>query len=151
MNGALSIATSGLAAASLRLDVSASNVANAQSNGALPAASGSSATAAPSSFAPSAPAPSASAPTAYVPLRVDQVDVANGGTAATVAPVSPSYVPSYDPTASYANSSGLVAAPNVDLASEVVQQLVARYAFAANAKVVRTASQTLQTLLDIKT
>jgi len=139
MNGALSIATSGLAAASLRLDVSASNVANAETSGALPTAGGSGPTGAPS---------------AYVPLQVDQVDVASGaaggGTAATVVPVSPSYVPSYDPSAPYANSSGLVASPNVDLTSEAVQQMVAQYAFAANANVVRTASQMLQTLLDIK-
>jgi flagellar basal-body rod protein FlgC len=139
MNGALSIATSGLAAASLQLDVSASNVANAQTSGALPAGNGSSATAGPS---------------AYVPLRVNQVDVANGtaggGTAATALPVSPSYVPIYDPSAPYANSSGLVATPNVELANEAVQQMVARYTFAANANVVRTASQMLKSLLDIK-
>lgn len=138
MNGALSIATSGLAAASLRLDVSASNVANAQSSGALPAANG--------SVPPGAPS-------AYVPLQVDQVDVSNGaaggGTAATAVPVSPSYVPGYDPSAPYANSSGMVAAPNVDLTNEVVQQMVAQYAFAANANVVRAASQMMQTLLDI--
>jgi flagellar basal-body rod protein FlgC len=138
MNGALSIAASGLAAASLRLDVSAGNVANAETSGALPAAK---------------PSDTAGAPSAYIPLRVDQVDVANGavggGTAATAVPVSPSYVPSYDPSAPYANSGGLVAAPNVELANEAVQQLIARYAFAANAGVVRTSSQMLQTLLDI--
>ena len=65
-------------------------------------------------------------------------------------PVSPSYVPSYDPSAPYANSSGLVATPNVELANEAVQQMVARYAFVANANVVRTAAQMLKTLLDIK-
>jgi len=132
---ALSIAASGLAAASLRLDVSASNVANAETSGALPAANGSS---------------MSGAPSAYVPLRIDQVDVAGGATAATVAAISPSSVPSYDPSAPYANSSGLVAAPNVELATEAVQQMVARYAFAANADVVRIASQMLQTLIDIK-
>ncbi len=40
-----------------------------------------------------------------------------------------------DPSAPFANQDGLVAAPNVDLAQEMVSQLVARYSFAANAKV----------------
>jgi flagellar basal-body rod protein FlgC len=109
-----------------------------ETSGALPGANGSS---------------PADASSAYVPLRVDQVDVANGavggGTAATVVPVTPSYVPSYDPSAPHANSSGLVAAPNVDLANQAAQQMVAQYAFAANANVVRIASQMQQTLLDI--
>ena len=43
-----------------------------------------------------------------------------------------------------------MATPNVELANEAVQQMVARYTFAANANVVRTASQMLKSLLDIK-
>jgi flagellar basal-body rod protein FlgC len=129
----LSIAASGLAAASLRLQVSASNVANAFDTGPLPDASNATGTS-----------------PAYVPQQVDQVAVGDG-TAATVSTVSPSYVPQYDPTASYADGSGLVAAPNVDLANEAVQQIIARYEFAANAKVLQVGSQMLQSLLDIKT
>jgi flagellar basal-body rod protein FlgC len=129
----LSIAASGLAAASLRLQVSASNVANAFDTGPLPDA-----------------ANATGAPPAYVPQQVDQIDI-GGGTAATVSAVSPSYVPRYDPTAPYADGNGLVAAPNVDLANEAVQQIIARYEFAANAKVLQAGSQMLQSLLDIKT
>ena len=131
---ALSIAASGLAAASLRLEVSASNVANALDSGPLP-------------DAPNA----ANFPPAYVPLRVDQTAVAGGGTAATVTPVSPSFVPSFDPGAPFADKNGLVAAPNVDLANELVQQIIARYAFAANARVIQVESEMMKTLLDIKT
>jgi flagellar basal-body rod protein FlgC len=58
-------------------------------------------------------------------------------------------VPSYDPDAPYADANGLVAAPNVDLAGEVVEALVARYAFAFNAKVMRTASDMTKSLLDV--
>jgi flagellar basal-body rod protein FlgC len=135
MSSALSIAASGMAAASLRLDVSAANVANALSTGPLPTAAGSNA---------------ASSPKAYVPQRVEQVALAGGGTAATVQPVSPSSVPRYDPSAPYADPNGLVAAPNVDLANEAVQQILALYTFAANAAVVRAVEKLNKALLDTK-
>lgn len=134
LSSVLSIASSGLAAASLRLQVSANNVANALSTGPLP-------------DAPNA----GNFPPAYVPERVDQVAATGGGTSATVGTVTPSFVPQYDPTAPFANANGQVAAPNVDLANEAVQQIIARYAFAANAKVIQTASEMMKTLLDIKT
>jgi flagellar basal-body rod protein FlgC len=126
-----SIATSGMQAASLRLEASASNIANMRTTGALPAANGTS----------TAPAP-------YAPLRVDQVEVSGGATAANVSKVSPSTTPSYDPTASYANASGMVAAPNVDLVNETVQQLTAQLAFAFNAAVLRAGSDMSKTLID---
>jgi flagellar basal-body rod protein FlgC len=92
MNAALAIAKSGMQAASLRLDVSASNVANMSSDGPLPDATN-----------------AAAFPPAYAPQRVDQVEVA-GGTAARVSTVSPSYVPAYDP-GPCADKNGMVAAP----------------------------------------
>jgi flagellar basal-body rod protein FlgC len=134
MSAAFAIAASGMAAAARRPEVSASNVANMSTTGPMPDANASNTTGFPS---------------AYVPLRVDQVDVA-GGTAARVTTVSPSYVPTYDPAAPYADKNGIVAAPNVDLANEAVQQITALYAFAANAKVMQAQSQMMRTLLDIK-
>jgi flagellar basal-body rod protein FlgC len=128
LSSVLSIASSGLAAASLRLQVSANNVANALSTGPLP-------------DAPNA----GNFPPAYAPQRVDQVAVTGGGTSATVGTVTPSFVPEFDPTAPFANADGQVAAPNVDLTNEAVQQIVARYAFAANAKVIQTASEMMKT------
>ena len=127
-----SIASSGLAAASLRLQVSANNVANMSDTGALPDANA-------SSTAP-----------AYVPLRVNQTASAGGGTVASVATVSPGYVPQYDPAAPYADSNGQVAAPNVDLANEIVQQINASIAFAANAKALQAGSSMIRGILDMK-
>src|SRR3979490_533498 len=98
MSSVLSIAASGMAAASLRLEVSAGNVAHALSTRPLPTAPGSG---------------GASHPQAYVPRRVDQVAGTGGGTTATVQPVSPSSVPAYDPTAAYADQNGSGAAPDV--------------------------------------
>jgi flagellar basal-body rod protein FlgC len=59
-------------------------------------------------------------------------------------------VPTYDPGAPYANADGQVASPNVDLTEEAIQQLVARYTFAANARVVTAYDQMMKSLFDIK-
>jgi flagellar basal-body rod protein FlgC len=145
----LSIATSGLSAASLRLNVTASNVANAFTTGPLPATGGTAAGG--NGGGPSSA--TATFPAAYVPLQVNQVDQSSGstpgGTVATVAAVSPSFVPQFDPNAPFANQDGLVAAPNVDLADQFVQLITAKYAFAANAKVIQAYDNTTKSLLDI--
>jgi|GEM_PF-230582 len=144
----LSIATSGLSAASLRLDVAASNIANIRDTGPLPATSGSG-----SSGGTGSSSNASNFPPAYVPLQVNQVDQTNGpvpgGTLATVSTVSPSFVVQSDPNAPFANQDGLVAAPNVDLASQFIQLLTAKYDFAANAKVIQTYNNTTKSLLDI--
>lgn len=133
MSSISAIALSGMNAAARRLDVSASNVANVGSSGALPAADG------------TVPA---DAPQAYVPLQIVQTDVAGGGTQTDVTSVQPSSVASFNPQAPFANQDGLVASPNVDLSTELISQLVARYSFAANAMVMKTDDEMSQTLID---
>jgi flagellar basal-body rod protein FlgC len=135
MSSILSIAASGLAAASQRLQVSAQNVANASSDGPLPSASA---------------AVQAQFPQAYVAQQVNQVATAGGGTQAVVSDVQPGTVTAYNPNAPYADANGNVAAPNVDYANEAVQQMLANYQYAANAGVIRVASQMLATLFDIQ-
>lgn len=132
MSNVSSIALSGLSAASLRLRVSANNVANSLSSGPLPGS-----------------AASGNVPDAYTPQRVDQSALANGGTTARVSNVSPATVTTYDPSAPYANAQGLVAQPNVDLASEIVQQLTAKISFAANAQLIKADHKMTASLLDI--
>jgi len=145
----LSIATSGLNAASLRLEVTASNIANASTTGPLPSSGGSGVSGA------AAGSGNSNFPAVYLPLQVNQTDQTSGstpgGVVATVSTASPGFVAQYDPTASFANQDGLVAAPNVDLASQFVQLLVAKYSFAANAKVIQAYSDTTKSLLDITT
>jgi flagellar basal-body rod protein FlgC len=144
----LSIATSGLSAASLRLNVAASNIANVLTTGPLPATGGTGA-----SGGAGSSNNNSNFPAAFVPLQVNQVDQTNGstpgGTIATVSTVSPSFVAQSDPSAPFANQDGLVAAPNVDLANEFVQLLTARESFAANAKVIQAFNNTTKSLLDI--
>jgi flagellar basal-body rod protein FlgC len=145
----LSIATSGLSAASLRLNVTASNIANLRTTGPLPATGGSG-----TSGGTGTSSNNSTFPAAYVPLRVNQVDQSSGstpgGTVATVSTVSPSFVAQFDPSAPFANQDGLVAAPNIDLASQFIQLLTAKYDFAANAKVIQAYDDTTKSQLDIK-
>ena len=140
MSSILSIATSGMTAASTRLDVAASNIANSLTDGPLP-------TATPTTTG------GANTPNPYTPLAFNQVDMTSGaqpsGTFGTVSPVSPSFVPAYDPTSSFANQSGFVAEPNVDLVNETMQLAISKYAFTANAKVAQTEAQMTKSLLDV--
>lgn len=134
MNSILSIALSGMQAAATRLDVSAQNVANANSDGPLPDASA---------------AVQTQYPPAYVAQTVTQVATAGGGTQAIVSNAQPGTVTAYDPTAPFADANGNVAAPNVDYTNEAVQQVMAQTDFAMNAQVVRVYSEMMKTLLNI--
>ena len=128
MTGAQSIAVSGLNASSAWLDTIASNVANMRDASALPT--------------PNAPY------AGYQPVTVQLSATAQGGVAATTEPLMPAYSAGYDPSAPVANAQGLVAVPNVDLATAVVDQTMALASYKANAAVFRTAEQMTQTLLD---
>jgi len=132
MSIASATAVSGLSVASLRLQVAASNIANSLSDGPLPDAT------IPEAF-----------PAAYTPLQVNQIDLAGGGATATVTAVSPATVSTFDPTAPFADRSGMVARPNVDLANEIVQLMIARYSYAANAQVIRADAEMSASLLNI--
>lgn len=129
------IAVSGMNAATRRLEVSASNVANVSTTGALPGADG------------TVPA---GAPRAYAPLQLVQSASAGGGTRTSVTTVTPSTIAISDPQAPFADRSGLVAAPNVDLSQEMIGQLIAGYSFAANATALKADDRMTKALLDIK-
>lgn len=135
MSSIAAIALSGMNAATRRLEVSASNVANSASTGALPGADGT---------------VLAGAPQAYAPLKVVQTATAGGGTQTTVTTVTPATVAVSDPKAPFANEGGLVAAPNVDLSGEMIGQMVARYSFAANATMLKASDRVMKALLDLK-
>jgi flagellar basal-body rod protein FlgC len=133
MDSPMSIAASGMAAAMASLTASASNVANADTTGPLPDA---------------APASSQAQPHVYQPAVVVETSMAGGGVSATITR-SNGYIQSYDPTAPFANNQGMVATPNVDLPSEMVDQMSASLAFRANLKVFQAADRMQKSLLDI--
>jgi flagellar basal-body rod protein FlgC len=134
MSSISTIALSGINAAARRLTVSASNVANVDSTGALPDANGTVA---------------AGAPQAYAPLELVQTASAGGGTQTALTTVTPSTTAVSDPQAPYANQDGLVAAPNVDLPQEMIGQMIANYSFAANATVMKADDRMTKMLLNI--
>jgi flagellar basal-body rod protein FlgC len=120
MSAVHAIALSGLNAATRRLEASASNIANSRTRGALPDAEG---------------------PAVYAPLEVQLAAQASGGVSATLAPSARAALLAYDPSASFANAQGYVAAPDVDLVGETVALAMASYEFAANLAVIRTADE----------
>jgi flagellar basal-body rod protein FlgC len=118
MEAALHNAVSGLRAAGKRLEVSASNTVNTQSEN-------------------------------YTPGRVVQSALASGGTRAEAVAVNPPTVPLYSPQSPTADAEGIVQRPNVSLAMESVEQMLARRAFEANLRTVETADQMTKAVLDI--
>jgi flagellar basal-body rod protein FlgC len=129
----MTIAASGMAAAMTSLTASASNIANAESAGQAPG------------FAPVNAQPA----DVLKPAVVIESSMAGGGVSATVTRSSPGTILSYDPTAPFATMQGMVAVPNLDYATEAVNQLSARMAFHANVRVFQAANRNLDTLLDI--
>ena len=133
----ISIALSGMIASMARLNAAASNVANARTEGRVPATP------------PSQPVPPAQdgEPQVYQAVDVAQTSV-EGGTLAGERLVLPSYVKQYDPSARFADAQGMIAAPNVDLTREVLNEVEAVNAYKANAKVMKAADEMAKSLLD---
>jgi flagellar basal-body rod protein FlgC len=127
----ISSALTGLAAATRRLEASANNIANANSYGSIPASD------------------AAEQRDAYLPVRVEQSSAPGGGTATGDRYVRPAYIPVFDTSSAFSNSDGLVAAPNVDIASEIIEQIGAEQSFEANLKSVQSISDMVKKLYDL--
>lgn len=139
MSSVSAIAGSGLIAQSQRLEASASNVANVRSRGAVPAPDGTVAE---------------GQRQAYQPIQTAQTALSLGGqpagTRAVYTPITPAYIPEYAPDETFAGADGVVAAPNVDLAGERINQINAAAAYKANVATLRTEDEMLRALLDSK-
>lgn len=115
---AINIALTGLESATQRLNTSASNIANLQTSGSLESGG---------------PAP-------YTPVTTVQQTTENGGVATYVVPKNDPYVPTYSPDSPFANADGIIGLPNVDLAEEAVNMMVAKTTYKANITSIQTAS-----------
>ena len=129
-------------AAMTRLEVSASNVANAATSGPVPATPA------------SQPVPTvavAGGPQVYQALEAVQTVVSghgtHGGVAVRAEPRLPSYSEEYEPSAPYANAGGFVAVPNVDPLRETVEQVSAVHGFEASVAVFRASDAMIVSLL----
>lgn len=131
MINAISIALSGLQAAAKRIGASASNIANITTSGSLE--------------------DGGKAP--YHALTTTQRSQAVGsegaGVIAEITPKNVDHVPVYDPSSVYANEQGLVGMPNVDLAEEAVNIMMAETAYKASLKTIDAQSRLDKELLNI--
>lgn len=134
MTDVFSIALSGLGAQQKRLAGTASNIANASTAGTVPGT----VTSAPTS-------------TVYKPLNVNLTSLASGGVRADVTADANGYSLAYDPSSLYANSEGMIAVPNVDLTTEMVNLLEIKTSYKANLAVLKTQDEMLGALLDTST
>jgi flagellar basal-body rod protein FlgC len=121
------IAQSGLAAATLRLNVSASNVANMDDESPVGSTSG------------------------YQRGGVTTSPTPGGGVTAQAVTLSPAQILAYDPTASIADEQGLVQRPDIDPIAEVSNQMAANHAFAFSLDALKAADKEQKALLDLKT
>lgn len=127
-----SIGLSGMQAAEARLLASASNLANLGSYGSLAGAGRS------------------GGARGYTPVDTVQISAGEGaGVAITYQARQPATRPAAAPEFPLADRSGLVAAPNVDPVQEALDQISARQAFEANARVVRAAQTMQRSLFDV--
>jgi flagellar basal-body rod protein FlgC len=131
MNSNISISSTSSAAAILRHQLPARNVANNRNTGA-------------------APDPNASSPAATPPAGAPGgVNQAVGGPPATINSISRSAVPPSNSSAPPAAANTPPTAPNTNLATQVAQQTATAQANAANAKAVQSGSSTINSVLDI--
>ena len=86
----------------------------------------------------------------YKPVRTSGQSLANGkGVRANTRLVDPSFILSLSPDNPKANSDGMVAQPNVDLAQEQVDTIKAQAVYGANLTVIKTADEMQGTLIDM--
>lgn len=126
----ITTALSGMNAAATRIGVSANNVANSQST--------------------VAEQNGQTVNKPYVPQQVEQKTQGSGGVSTSLRDVSPPSVPVFTPENPVANEAGIVQLPNVDLAQETANQLLASNTYKANLNVMKRADEMYQSLLDIQ-
>ncbi len=124
----------------MRLEASASNVANARTSGPLPGT--------PPNMAVGRPENGERR--VYQAVEVVQSSLDGGGVRAQFRDRLPAYVPAYDPSSPDADAQGFLAAPNVDYAQEIADQMIAVVTFEANIKVFKAASEMAKSVLDMK-
>ena len=135
MDSIISIGLSGMLAAQAQVSASAANIVHANSVGRIPV--------------PGVPAADA----VYQPIDVVQFDAGTGskpgGVGYSVVQRPDGFSVVHDPASPVANASGDVATPNVDIATEMVSMVAAKYQFFASAMVVRVGEQMLRTTINM--
>ena len=127
MTSAIAIALTGLNSSALRLNASASNIANLSTIGSL--------------IDPD------NAP--YTPLTTESSTVGTtGGVRTEFIPKTPSFTPAYDPDSPFADENGIIGVPNINLAEEIVNLKLAEITYKANLHTIKVAGSLFDELLD---
>lgn len=129
MINAIQIALSGMAAASRKVEASASNIANMTTGGALDPATG--------------PAPYQALTTTQTSNGVD------AGVRSDIIPTNRPVVAAYAPDSPFANQDGLIGVPNTNLVEDIVNLQIASTSYEASAKTIAVASDMQDALLDM--
>lgn len=127
MINAISIALSGLNAATQRLNSTASNIANVTTSGSLEEGGQS----------------------PYSALQTTHSAVESGGVRSETIPKDPGFVESFAPDSPFANADGLIGVPNVSLAEEAVNLNLAETTYKANIATLKTSEEMSDELLRI--
>src|SRR5579863_7005037 len=125
VDSAAAIAISGIAAATLKLNVSASNLVNAGDEAPVGARG-------------------------FQPKQVQNTPAPGGGVTATAVTVKPASFLAFDPASPAANAQGLASTPEIDPICEVTNQLAAGRAFAFSLKALEACDENEKALLDLK-
>ncbi len=128
MTNAIGIALTGLNSASLRLNASASNIANLNTVGSL--------------------SDESNAPYTPITTQSNSLGSITGGVQTEIIPQNPAFVPAYDADSPFADEDGIIGVPNVNLAEEVVNIKLAEIAYKANLKTIDVAGELFDELLD---
>ena len=85
----------------------------------------------------------------YIPKRVEQISVEGGAVQSVVSDVNPASVPVFNPSSPEADQNGMTQLPNVDVATELVNQAIAAYDYKANLKSIQIQKKLDNFLLNI--
>jgi flagellar basal-body rod protein FlgC len=135
MSSIISIGLSGMLAAQARVSAAAANIVHAGTVGRIPATG--------------VPAKDA----VYQPVDVVQFDTSSfgrpGGVGYSYTARTNGYSIEHDPSSPLADGSGNVATPNVDITTELVSMVAAKYQFYASAKVVQVGEQMMRAAISL--
>jgi flagellar basal-body rod protein FlgC len=141
MISATRTALTGMNAASMAVEASASNLANIRTAGRTADAK--------IEPGPVTPTRETAPPaTGYRPVRVHQESVESGGVRARFEHVDPPQEVAYEPTNPMADEKGMVALPRVSVENEVISMAQATRAYEANLRVIATEDKMAGSLID---
>ena len=135
MSASMSIGITAMQAAAARLQAASSNIANARTNGRMPTST------------------TTKEGEVYQPIDVSQRDLSSqgrpGGVGFSYVTQKNAYSMISDPNSPFADANGMVATPEIDLAVEMVNVIMAQAAFAAATKIVIASDEMQKTAVNM--